>query len=248
MSIMKHRGRIKNCEGSEDVHVIVAPFPQPHPAATIPLADPGPAVLRSDFLDPNEDCAKGEICVADLPTHSDDAITVCAGVLVEEISEGVKLILDSLPGLFSLRRSKLGRRLLGLRTHEMSTAALGKPEMSHGDHDGEERFREDFLDVVDEEALESARSLRKDRSSRVRVFEVFGYVVGVGVRLPATGVIDNGECVNWPAVGAIRGWGNVQLTKNVLNIGRFDPVRAVWKTFVIEDKPMWKNHCIVHDE
>ena len=226
----------------------MAPFPQPHPAATIPLADPGPTVLRSDFLDPNEDCAKREICVADLATHSDDAITVCAGVLIEEISESVKLILDSLPGLFSLRRSKLGRRLVGLRTHEMSTAALGEPEVSHGDHDGEEGFREDLLNVVDEEALESARTLRKDRSSRVRVFEVFGYVVGVGERFPAARVIDNGECVNWPAVRAIRGWGNVQLTENVLDVGRFDPVRAVWKTFVIEDKSMRKNHCTVHDE
>lgn len=245
---MKHRGRTKDCEGSEDVHVIMAPFPQPHPAATIPLADPGPAVLRSDFLDPNEDCAKREICVADLAAHSDDTITVCAGVLVEEIGESVKLILDSLPGLLSLRRSKLRRGLLGLRAHEMSTAALGEPEMSHGDHDWEEGFREDFLNVVNEKALESARSLRKDRSCGVRVFEVFGYVVGVGERFPATGVIDNGESVNWSAVGAIRGRGDVQLTKNVLNIGRFDPVRAVWKTFVIEDESMHKGHCIVHDE
>ena len=245
---MKHRGRTKNCEGSEDVHVIVAPFPQPHPAATIPLADPGPAVLGSDFLDPNEDCAKREICVADLATHGDDAITVCAGVLVEEISESVKLILDSLPCLFSLRRSKLRRGLLGLRTHEMSTAAFGEPEMSHGDHDGEEGFREDFLNVVNEKALESTRSLRKDRSSGVRVFEVFGYVVGVGERFPATWVIDNGESVNWSAVGAIRGRGDVQLTKNVLNIGRFDPVRTVWKTFVIEDESMRKGQYAVHDE
>jgi len=148
--IMKHRGGTKNCEDSEDVHVIVTAFPQPHPAATVPLADPGPAVLRSDFFDPNEDCAKREIRITDLATHSYDAITVCAGVLVEEISEGVKLFLDSLPGLFSLRRSKLRRGLLGLRTHEMSTAALGEPKVSHGDHDGEKWFREDLLDVVDE--------------------------------------------------------------------------------------------------
>jgi len=245
---MKHRGRTKDREDSEDVHVIVATFPQPHPAAAIPLTDPGPAVMRSDFLDPNEDCAKREICVADLATHSDDAVTVCAGVLVEEISEGIKLFLDSLPGLFALRRSKLRRGLLGLRTHEMSTAALGEPEMSHGDHDGEEGFREDLLYVVNEEALESARPFGEDRSSRVRVFEVFGYVVGVGKRFPAAGIADNGEGVNWPAVGAIRGRGNVQLTKNVLNIGCFDPVRAVWKAFVIEGESMRRGHCAVHDE
>ena len=211
------------------------------------MADPGPAILRSDFLDPNEDCAKREIRVADLATHSDDAITVCAGVLVEEISESVKLVLDSLPGLFSLRRSKLRRWLLGLRAHEMSTAALGEPEMSHGNHDREKRFREDFLNVVDEETLESARTLWEDRSSRVRVFEVFSYVVGVGYGFPAAGIMDNGEGVNWSAVGAIRGWGNVQLTKNALNVGSFDPMRAVWKTFVIEDESMWRGHCTVHD-
>jgi len=68
-------------------------------------------------------------------------------------------------------------------------------------------------------------------------------VVGVGERFPAAGIIDNGEGINWSTVGAIRGWGDVQLTKNVLDIGRFDPVRAVWKTFVIEDKSMWKGHC-----
>lgn len=200
------------------------------------MADPGPAVLRGDFLNPNEDCAKCEICVADFATHSHDAVTVRAGVLVEEISEGVELFLNSLPCLLSLRRSKLGRRLLGLRAHEMGAAALRKPEMSHGDHDGEKGFREDLLYVVNEEALESARPFRKDRSSRICVFEVFGDVVGVGKRFPTARVEDNGEGVNWTTIGAIRGWRNVQLTKNVLDIGRFDPVRTVWKTFVIEDE------------
>lgn len=220
-------------------------FPQPHPAAIVPLADPDPTVLRSDFLNPNEDCAKGEICVADFTTHSDDTITVCAGVLVEKISEGVELFLDSLPGLLSLRRSKLRGGLLRLGTHEMVTATLGEPEMSHGNHDGQEGFREDFLYVVDEEALESARPFGENRSGRVCVFEVFGDVVGVGERFPAAGIIDNGEGVNWPTIGAIRGRRNVQLTKNAFDVGRFDPVRAVWEAFVIEDKSTHKGHCTI---
>ena len=74
----------------------------------------------------------------------------------------------------------------------MGTAALGESEVSHGDHDRKKGFCKDFLYVVDEEALESARSFRKDRSSRVRVFEVFGNVVGVRERFPAAGVVDNG--------------------------------------------------------
>jgi hypothetical protein len=130
----------------------------------------------------------------------------------------------------------------------MGTAALRKSEMSHGDHNGKKWFREDFMYVVNEEALESARSFGEDRPSRIRVLEVFGYVVGVGERFPAAGIVDNGESVNWPTVRAIRGWGNVQLTKNVLNLGRFDPVRAVWKTFVIEDKPVCKGHDTVYGE
>ena len=245
---MKHRGWNKKWWNLEDVHVIVAAFPQPHPATIVPLTDPGPPVLGSDFLDPNEDCTKCEICVGDFATHSDDTITVCAGVLVEEIGEGVKLIPDSLPGLFPLRRSKLGGGLLGLGTHEMSTAALREPEMSHGDHDWKKGLCEDFVDVVDEEALKSARPFRKDRPSRVRVFEVFGNVVGVGERLPAAGIVDNGESVNWPIVGAIRGRGDVQLTKNTLNVGRLDPVRAVWKTFVIENKSACGGHFTVYNE
>lgn len=180
--------------------MITAALPQPGPAATIPLPDPGPSVLRSDFFDPDEDCAKCKICVADFATHRNNSITVCAGVLIKEISEGIKLFFDSLPGLFPLCRSKLGGGLLGLRPHEVGTAALREPEMSHGDHDGKKRFREDFLYVVDEEALESARSFGEDRSSGIRVFEVFGYLVGVGERFSATGVVDNGECVNWSTI------------------------------------------------
>ena len=164
---------------SKDVHVIVAAFPQPHPAAAIPLADPSPAVLRSDFLDPNEDGTECEICVADFATHSDNTVTVRAGILVQEISKGVELVLYRLPGLLPLRRSKLGGGLLGLGTHEMGTAALREPEMSHGNHDRKKGFREDFVYVVNEKALKSARSLGKDWSSRVRVLEVFGNVVGV---------------------------------------------------------------------
>ena len=129
----------------------------------------------------------------------------------------------------------------------MGTAALREPEMSHGDHDRKEGLREDLLYVVDKEALKSARPFGKDRPGWVRVFEVFGYVVGVGERFPTAGVIDNGEGVNWPTVGAIRGWGNVQLTKNVLNVGRFDPVRAIRKTFVIEDEPTRKYYCTVRN-
>jgi len=246
---MKHRGgRTKNREHSKDVHIIVATFPQPHPAATVPLADPGPSVLRSDFFDPNEDRAKCKIRIADFATHRDDTVTVCAGVLVEEIGEGIKLFLDSLPGLIPLRRSKLGGGLLGLRPHEVGTAALRESEVSHGDHDGKKRFCENFVYVVDEEALESARSFRKDGSSRVCVFEVFGYMVGIGERFPTAGIVDNRESVNWPAVGAIRGWGNVQLAKDVLDVGCFDPMRAVWETFIIEDESTRKGRFTVHGE
>lgn len=216
----------------------MAAFPQPDPAATVPLSDPGPSVLRSYLFDPNEDCAEGKIRVANLATHRHDAVAVCAGVLVEEIGEGIKLFLDGLPGLFSLRRSKLGGGFLSLRPHEMGTAALREPEMSHGDHDGEKRFREDFVYVVDEEALESAGAFREDWSSGVCVFEVFGYVVGVRDRSPTAGIIDDGEGVDGSTVRAIRGWGNVELTKDVLNFGSLDPVRAVWKTLVVEDKPV----------
>jgi hypothetical protein len=197
---MKHRGGAKNCGDLEDIHIIMAAFPQPHPAAAVPLSDPSPSVLGSDFFDPNKDCAKCKICVADFTAHRDDAVAVCAGVLVKEVSECIKLVLDSLPGLLPLRRSKLGGGLPGLRPHKVGAAALRESEMSHRDHDGEKWFREDFLYVVDEEALESARSFREDWSSGIRVFEVFGYVVGVGERFPTTGIVDNGESVNWPAI------------------------------------------------
>ena len=185
---------------SEDVHIILAAFPQPHPAPAIPLSDPGPSVLRGDFFDPNENCAKCKICVADFTAHRDNAVTVCAGVFVKEVGKCIKLLLDSLPSLLSLCRSKLGGGLLGLRSHKVGTAALREPEVSHRDHDGKERFREDFLHVVDEEALESARSIGKDWSSGICVFEVFGYVVGVGERLPTAGIVDDGESVNWPTI------------------------------------------------
>lgn len=200
------------------------------------MSDPRPSVLWSDFFDPNEDCAKCKICIADFATHRDDSVTVCARVLVKEISEGIKLILDGLPGLLSLRRSKLGRGVLGLRPHEVGAAALWEPEMSHGDHYWKKRFCEDFLYVVDEEALERARSFGEDRSSGVCVLEVFGYVVGIGERIPTARVEDNGESVNRPTIRAIRGRGDLQLTKDVLNVGCFDPVCAVWKTFVVEDE------------
>ena len=239
---------MKHCEDSKDIHVIFAAFPQLHPASTVPLADPSPSVLRGDFFDPNEDRAKRKICIADFATHRHDTVTVRTGVLVKEVSEGIKLFLDSLPGLLPLRRSKLGGWLLGLRPHEVGTTALRESEMSHGDHDGKKRFCEDLVYVVDEEALESARSFRKDWSSRICVFEVFGYVVGIGERFPTAGVIDNRESVNWPAIGAIRGWGNVQLAKDVLNVGCFDPMRAVRKTFIIEDESTRKDHFNVQDE
>ena len=164
------------------------------------MSDPGPSVLGCDFFDPDEDCAERKICVADFATHRNDAVTVCAGVLVKEIGEGIKLFLDGLPGLLPLRRSQLGGGLLGLRPHEVGTAALRKPEVSHGNHDGKKWFRENFVYVVDEEALESARSFGEDRSSRVRVFEVFGYKVGVRERFSTAGIIDNGESVNWPTI------------------------------------------------
>lgn len=197
---MKYRGRTKICRGSEDIHIIMAAFPQLHPPAAIPLSDPSPPVLWSDLLDPNENCAECKICVADFTAHRDNAVTVCAGVFVKEVSQCIKLFLDGLPGLVPLFRSKLGGGLLGLRPQKVSTAALREPEMSHGDHDGEERFREDFLYVVNEETLESTRSFGKDRSSGVGVFEVFGYVIGVGERFPATGIEDDGEGINWPTI------------------------------------------------
>lgn len=90
---MKHR--TKNKKHSEDVHVITASLPQPHPAATIPLSDSGPAIMGSHLFDPNEDCAQSEICVANFATHCDHSVAVCAGVLVKESSEGIKLLLDS---------------------------------------------------------------------------------------------------------------------------------------------------------
>lgn len=241
---MKHRR--KNCKDSEGIHVITAAFPQPHPAAAIPLSDPGPSILWSNFFDPNEDCAECEICVGDFTTHRYHSITVCAGVLVEEISEGIKLFLNSLPGLLALRRSKLGGWLLGLGPHEVGTAALRKPEVSHGDHDRQERLREDFVYIMDEEALHGARSFREDWSSRVRILEVFGYLVGVGERFPTTRIVNDGESVNWSTIGAIRSWGNVQLTKDVLNLRRFDPMGAVRKAFVIENESVRKGHSIAH--
>jgi len=189
--------RRKDCKHSENIHVITAAFPQPHPAATIPLSDSGPSVLWSDFFDPNEDCAKCEICVADFATHCDHSVSVCAGVLVEEIGEGVKLFFDSLPGLFPLGMGELGGRLLGLGSHEVGTAALGESEVSHGNHDGQKRFGKDFVYIVDEEALHGARSFGEDRSSGVGILEVLGYLVGVGERFSTAGVVNNGESVNW---------------------------------------------------
>lgn len=178
----------------------MAAFPQPHPAATIPLSDPSPSVLRSYLFYPNENCAERKICVADLAAHRHDAVAVCAGVLIEEISEGIKLFLDGLPGLLSLRRSKLGGWFLSLRSHEMGTAALREPKVSHGDHDGKKRFGEDFVNVVDEEALEGAGAFREDRSSGVCVFEVFSDVVGVRNRSSTAGIVDDGESVYGTAI------------------------------------------------
>jgi hypothetical protein len=167
--------------------------------------------MGSHFLDPNEDCAQSEICVANFATHGYYSVTVWAGVLVKEISKGIKLLLDGQPGLIPLRRSKLRGCLLGLRPHEVSTAALREPEVSHRDHDGQKRFGEDFLNVVDEEALHSARSFGEDWSSRVRVLEILGDAVGVGERLIATRVEDNGESVNWTTIGTLGRWRNFQL-------------------------------------
>ena len=198
---MKHRTR--KCKHSENVHVITAAFPQPHPAATIPLSDSGPSILWSDFLDPNENCAKGEICVADFAAHCDHSVAVYPGVLVEEISEGIKLFFDSLPGLVPLRDGKLGGWLLGLGSHEVGTAALRESEVSHGDHNWQKWFREDFVYVVDEEALHGARSFGEDRSSRVRILEILGYLVSVGECFPGAGIVNDGESVNWTTVGAI---------------------------------------------
>ena len=38
------------------------------------------------------------------------------------------------------------------------------------------------------------------------------------------------------------------MTKDVFNVGCLDPVRAVWKTFVIEDKPVCRGYRTVHNE
>lgn len=241
---MKHR--TENCERLENIHVITAAFPQPHPAAAVPLSDSGPSILWSNSFDPNEDCAKCEICVADFATHCNHSVTVCAGVLVEEVREGVKLFLDSLPGLLPLRRSKLGGWLLGLGAHEVGTATFMESEVSHGDNDWQKRLREDFMYVVDEEALHGTRSFGEDRSSRVGILEVLSYLVGVGERFPTAGIVNDGESVNWSTVGAMGSRGNVQLAKDVLNVGCFDPMGAVRETFVVENESMHKGHPIVH--
>lgn len=100
---------------------------------------------------------------------------------------------------------------------------------------------------MDEEALQSARAFREDWPSRVRILEVFGYVVGVGEGFPSAWIVDDGESVNWTTIGAIGGRGNVQLEKDILDVGRFDPVRAVWQTFVVEDESMSNNQPAVND-
>ena len=38
------------------------------------------------------------------------------------------------------------------------------------------------------------------------------------------------------------------MTKDVFNVGRFDPVRAIRKTLVIEDKPMRRGYRAAHIE
>ena len=202
--------------------------------------------MWSHFLDPDEDCAKGEICIADFTTHCDDSVAVCAGVLVEEISEGIKLIFDRLPGLFPLRRGKLGGWLLSLVPHEVGAAALMEPEMSHGDHDGQKRFREYFLYVMNEEALHRARPFRKDGSSRVRILEIFSYLVGVGEGLSTARIVDDWEGINWPTVGTKGGRGDVQLAKDVLNVGSFNPMSTIGETLVVENESTGKDYSTVY--
>lgn len=101
---------------------------------------------------------------------------------------------------------------------------------------------------MNEEALHGARPFGKDWSSGVRTLEILGYLVSVGKRSVATGVVDNGESVNWSTIGALGGWGNFQLAKDVLNVRRFDPMRAVWKAFVVEDEPVYNGHSIVRED
>lgn len=120
----------------------------------------------------------------------------------------------------------------------MGTAALGESEVSHGNYDRQERLREDFVYVVDEEALHGARSFGEDRSSRVRILEILGYLVGVGERFSAAGIVNNGESVNWSTIGAIGSWGDVQLAKDILDVRRLNPMGAVRETFVVENESM----------
>lgn len=100
--------------------------------------------------------------------------------------------------------------------------------------------------VVNEEALHGTRSFGEDRSSRVGILEILGYLVGVGERFPAAGIVDDWESVNRATIGAVGSWGNVQLAKDVLDVGRFDPMGAVREAFVVEDESIRKGHSIVH--
>lgn len=51
--------------------------------------------------------------------------------------------------------------------------------MTEGDHDGEEGFEEDVVEVVYEDYLEGSGAVGEDGSGGVGDFEVFGYGVDV---------------------------------------------------------------------
>ena len=127
----------------------------------------------------------------------------------------------------------------------MGTAALRESKVSHGDHDREKRFREDIVYIVDEKALHGARSFGEDRSSRIRILEILCYLIGVGKRFSTPGIVNNRESVNWSTISAVGSWGNIQLTKDIFDVGRFDPMSAVRETFVVENESTGEDHCIV---
>ena len=56
--------------------------------------------------------------------------------------------------------------------------------MAKGDENGEERFREDLLDVVCKQCLECARAFREDGSCRVCGFQIVcnGVCIGEDLR------------------------------------------------------------------
>lgn len=110
--------------------------------------------------------------------------------------------------------------------------------MAEGNHDGEERFEEDIVEVVYEDDLECSSAIGEDGSGGIRDFEVFGYGVDVceddgAVACAAQGVDDGGKRVDWTTLARDGCWWGVDGAEGVFDVVEVDPDGMVGEAFVV---------------